>query len=174
MPKLQTYIVLYTLHSEYVALYHYVIELIPLGIIIKEVIDNFVMDSYNLKFVSKFTVYEDNNIVIVIKTSPSTTYASENIYLNHHWFKQFIGNWFAILNIESENQKKDIFNKGWQGVFFKDNKVAMGLLRLQMRWSLAINGIFWLKWIYYGIKGGIFDYWWILIFWFIILLYPIK
>ena len=39
---------------------------------------------------------------------------------------------------------------------------------------LALNGIFTLKWIHFGLKGCILDYWGILIFCFIILLYPIK
>ena len=36
---------------------------------------------------------------------------------------------------------------------------------------LARSGIFSLKWIYYGPKEGILEYWGILIFWIIILLY---
>ena len=39
---------------------------------------------------------------------------------------------------------------------------------------VARNGIFSLKWRHYGPKRDILVYWGILIFWFIILLYPIK
>ena len=40
----------------------------------------------------------------------------------------------------------------------------MGLVSLQMRGSVARNEILSLKWIYYGPKQDIFDYWGTLIF----------
>ena len=55
--KVQTEIDLYTLHSEYVELSHSVKELLPLKSLIKEVIDNLVINSEKLKFVSSSTVY---------------------------------------------------------------------------------------------------------------------
>ena len=61
LSKLQTGISLSTLHSGYLALYHYVRALIPLKSIIKEVIDNLVIDSEKLKFVSSSTVYQYSN-----------------------------------------------------------------------------------------------------------------
>ena len=45
----------------------------PLKIIIKEVIDNLVIDSEKLKFVSSSTFYEDINAAMVVATSPSMT-----------------------------------------------------------------------------------------------------
>ena len=50
----------------------------------------------------------------------------------------------------------------------------MLLVSLHMRWSVSRNGIFILKWRYYGPKGDILNYLETLISWFIILLYPIK
>ena len=50
----------------------------------------------------------------------------------------------------------------------------MRLVSLQMRVSVVRNGIFSLKWRHYGLKGNILDYWGMLIFWFIIILYHIK
>ena len=64
--KLQTEIAISTIHSEYVALSHYVRALIPLKTIIKEVIENLGIDSETLKSVSRPTVYEDNNGAIVV------------------------------------------------------------------------------------------------------------
>ena len=66
MPKIQTEIALYTLHSEYVVLSHSVRALLPLKSLIKEVIDNLGIDSENLKFVSSSTIYEDNNGAIFV------------------------------------------------------------------------------------------------------------
>ena len=48
--KIHTEIDISTLHSKYVSLYHSVRELLPLNIIIKEVIDNLVIDSEKLNF----------------------------------------------------------------------------------------------------------------------------
>ena len=84
--KLQTEISLSTLHSEYVALSHYVRESLPLKIIIKEVIENVRIDSENLKFVSSSTIYEDNTVAIVVATSPRMTPTSNNIAFKYHWF----------------------------------------------------------------------------------------
>ena len=61
MSILQTEIALYTLHYEYVALSHYVRELLPLKSLIKEVIENLGIDSEKLNFVSSSTGNEENN-----------------------------------------------------------------------------------------------------------------
>ena len=89
--KIQTYIALYTLYNKYVALYSSVRYLLPLKILIKELIENLVIDSENTKFVSKSTVYEDNNGAIVVATIPSMTPTSKHISVNYHWFRQHIG-----------------------------------------------------------------------------------
>ena len=55
--KIQIYIDIYNLHSEYVSFSHCVREFLILKNIIKEVIENFGMDSEKLKFVSSSTIY---------------------------------------------------------------------------------------------------------------------
>ena len=85
------------------ALYHSVRSLLPLKSIIKEVIDNLVIDCENLKFVSSSTVYEDNNGAIVVATSPRMTPSSKHISVKYHWFRQNVGKGFVIRKIESEN-----------------------------------------------------------------------
>ena len=77
--KIQTEIALSTLHSEYVVLSHSVRALLPLESIIKELIDNLVIDSENLKFVSSSTIYENNNGVISVEISPRMTPSSKHI-----------------------------------------------------------------------------------------------
>ena len=69
--KIQTEIYLSTLNSEYVALSHSVRSLLPLKSLIKEIIDNLVIDSEKLKFVSSSNVYKENNGAIVVATSPT-------------------------------------------------------------------------------------------------------
>ena len=90
---------------------HSVIDLLPLKNPIKEVDDNLVMDSKRLKFVSIYTVYEDNNGAIVVETSPSMTPFSNHITVNYHWFRRQVRNEFVIQNIESEIQRAYISPK---------------------------------------------------------------
>ena len=59
--KLQTDSALSTLNSEFLALFHSVRSLLPLKILIKELINNLVIDSEKLKFVTSYTIYVDNN-----------------------------------------------------------------------------------------------------------------
>ena len=76
------------------------------------------IDSENLKFVSSSTIYEDNNGAIVVAKIPRMTPTSKDISVKYHWFRQNVGKEFVIRNIESENQKADIFTKGLQGQIF--------------------------------------------------------
>ena len=62
--KIQTYISLYNLNYEYVTLYHYVRELLPLKSLIKYVINNLGIDSEKFNFVSISTVYEEYNLLL--------------------------------------------------------------------------------------------------------------
>ena len=89
--KIKTEIALSTLHSEYVALSHYVRELLPLKILIKEVIDNLGIDSENLKFVSRSTIYKENNGSIVVTINPRMTPTSKHISVKYNWFRQHVG-----------------------------------------------------------------------------------
>ena len=106
--KLQTEIALSTLNSEYVALSRSVRELLPLKSPTKEIIDNLEIDSENLKFVSIYTICEENNKAMVVATSPRMTPSSKHIAVKYHCFRQHDGKEFVIRKIESENQKADI------------------------------------------------------------------
>ena len=90
MSKIQTEIDLSTLHSKCVALSHSVRYLIPLKSIIKEVIENLVIDSDKTKFLSSSTVYEGKNGDMVVGTSPRMTPTSVYISVKYHWFGQHV------------------------------------------------------------------------------------
>ena len=127
MSKLQANIALSTIHYDYVALSHSIRELLYLKIIIKEVIENLVIDSKKLKFVSISTVYEDNNGTIFVETSPIMTPISKKVYVKYNFFRQHVGKEFVIFKMESENQKADILTKGLQGeLFFRTRKLLCG------------------------------------------------
>ena len=109
------------------ALSHSVGSILPLKSLIKEVIDNLVIDCENLKFVSSSTVYEDNNGAIFLATSKMMTPSSKQIAVKYHWFRQHVGKEIMIRKIESENQKADVFTKGLQGqIFVRIRKLLCG------------------------------------------------
>ena len=83
--------------------------LLPLNSLIKEVIGNLTFDSEKLKFVSSYTVYEETNGSISVATSSSMTPTSNQTATKYHWFRQQVGKEFVIREIESENQKADIY-----------------------------------------------------------------
>ena len=97
---------------------HSVRALLPLKSLSKELIENLVIESKNLKFVSSSTVYEDNNRSIVVATSPRMNSTLKHIAVKYHWFRQHVGKEFVIRKIESENQKADIFTNVLQGLIF--------------------------------------------------------
>ena len=53
---------------------HSIIYLFPMKILIKELVENLVMDSKNIKFVSISTIYEEDNIATAVETIPRMTY----------------------------------------------------------------------------------------------------
>ena len=84
--KLQTQIALSNIHSEYVDFSCSVRELLPLKSLTKEVIGTLVIDNENLNFVSRPTVYEENNVAIVVETSTKIDPTSNHISVKYHWF----------------------------------------------------------------------------------------
>ena len=89
--KIHIDIALSDLHSGYVSLSHSIRPLLPLKILIKEVTENFRIDSEKLKFESSSTVHKDNNGSIVVANIPSTTPTSKHIAVKYHWFRKHIG-----------------------------------------------------------------------------------
>ena len=109
------------------ALSHSVRASLPLKSLIKEVIDNLRVDSENLKFLSRSTIYEDKYRAILVATSPRMTPTSKYISIKHHWFRKHVGKEFVIRKIKSENLKADIFTKGLQGqIFVRIRKLICG------------------------------------------------
>ena len=97
---------------------HYVRALLSLKSFINELINNLGIDSEKLKFVSSSTIYEKNNVAIVVTTSTRMALTSDHIVVKYHWFRQHVGKESMIWKIESENHKADIFTKGLQGQIF--------------------------------------------------------
>ena len=95
-----------------------VIVLLLLKIIISELIEDLVIDSENLKFVSRYTVYEDNNLAIVVAKIPKMNHASKHIDVRYHWFRHQFEKESVIRKIKSKNQKVNIFTNGLQGEIF--------------------------------------------------------
>eukprot|EP00957_Ditylum_brightwellii_P011789 889538-Ditylum_brightwellii.AAC.1 len=68
------------------------------------------------KFVSKSTVYEDNNGAIRVASCPNMTPTSKFIAVKFHWFRQYVESGeVEIVKAESSKQLADIFTKRLQG-----------------------------------------------------------
>ena len=80
--------------------------------------------------------------------------------------------WFGRLGQKSEGRYFHQRFTRW--IICQYWEVSMQLVSLKMRGSVAVNGIFGLKWRHDGLKGDILEYWGTLVSWFITLLYPIK
>eukprot|EP00957_Ditylum_brightwellii_P097555 7429872-Ditylum_brightwellii.AAC.1 len=69
-----------------------------------------------LKFVSKSTVYEDNNGAIRVALCPKMTPTSKCIAVKYHWFRLHVESGeVEIVKVESSKHLADIFTKGLQG-----------------------------------------------------------
>ena len=79
--KIQVYISLYALYFEHVVLLYYFRDFLSFKSLIKEVVDNMGMNSENMKYVSGYTFYEDNNCSIVVASNPGINPASKHIYI---------------------------------------------------------------------------------------------
>ena len=82
------------------SLSHSIRSSIHLKRLIKEVIDNLGIESEKLKFVSSYTIYENNNGAIVVGKIPRMTPTSNHIAVKYHWFRQNVGKEFVIWKIE--------------------------------------------------------------------------
>jgi hypothetical protein len=117
--KLQTEIALSTLHAEYVALSQSLRDLLPVKDLVIELLEGMGLDSGKLEFISKSTVYEDNNGAIRVATCPKLTPTSKFIAVKYHWFRQHVESGeVKIVKVESSKQLADIFTKGLQGEKF--------------------------------------------------------
>ena len=126
--KLQTEIALSTLHAEYVALSQSLRDLLPTKDLVSELLAGMGSDPKKLKFISKSTVYEDNNGAIRVATCPKLTPTSKFIAVKYHWFRQHVESGeIQIEKIASNKQLADIFTKGLQGdSFIKIRKLLCG------------------------------------------------
>ena len=53
-------------------------------------------------------------------------YTSKNISVKYNWIRKHVGKESVIQNIKSENQKADIFTKGFQGGLFFSIRKLLG------------------------------------------------
>ena len=111
MSKILTDIAISTPHYEYVGLSCSVRALLPLKNLIKKVIKNLGIDSEKIKFVSIYTVYEDNNVSKVVETSPRMTPTSKQISVNYYWCKQHVGKELVIQKIRVRKSKGRYFHQ---------------------------------------------------------------
>ena len=133
--KLQTEIALSTLEAEYIALATAMRELIPLRRAFVEMAQKFNLASES-NTVVKSKVFEDNNGCISTCRAPKMTPRTKHIAVKYHFVRNYfnmdpsvqVDHQFELLKISSEEQKADLFTKG-----FSTDKF-LGLRKLLCRW----------------------------------------
>ena len=107
-----------------------------------------------LNFLSKSTVYEENNDTIVVATSTMITPTSKRTDVDYKWFKKNVGKGIYFSKYWIQESEGIYFHQSFtRWIVCKDWKIDMWLARLKNRGSAARNWIFELKWRYYGQKG---------------------
>ena len=126
--KLQSEIAVSTLETEYIALSQSMRDLLPMRRILAEIGEKCKLDFMKPAMIHS-TIFEDNNGALGLATAPKLTPRTKHIGVKFHWFKSHIGEDKGILitNVESRNQKADIFTKGLPAELFEHvRKLLMG------------------------------------------------
>ena len=117
--KLQELIALSTLEAEYIALSTSMRELIPLHRLVKE-IERKIGKELEINVTFHSTVFEDNDGVLVLASSPRMSPRTKYIAVKYHWFREYIGEnkYIVLKRIATDIQKADILTKGLKEVAF--------------------------------------------------------
>jgi hypothetical protein len=119
--KLQTYIALSTMESEYNALNMSMREVLPLKRLV-EAVTKGVGLSEERRTTFKTTVWEDNSGTLTLANlEPGRmTPRSKHYAIKYHWFmQQLCPNKVEVKKIYTDNEKADIFTKGLRTVKFQ-------------------------------------------------------
>ena len=84
MPKIQTEISLSSLHTWYVALYNYLLDILTLNYIYQAFIEVPGINKKNIFFVKNSSVFEDNAGYIVVASNNCLTPISKYISIKYH------------------------------------------------------------------------------------------
>ena len=71
-----------------------------------------------MSYTTKSKVFEDNQGVIVVGTSPRMAPISKFIAVRYHYVRQYVGKAFDIVKVPGNEQITDMFTKGLQGERF--------------------------------------------------------
>ena len=123
--KLQQEISLSTQESEHVALSSSLRDVIPIQNLVKEVMVAVGLDVDRLKFVTKSTVFEDNNAVLTLATTKKMTPRNRHIGAKCHWFRSHVGDTIEIEKIDTDKQVADCLTKNLEATKFVEARKMM-------------------------------------------------
>ena len=115
-----------TFHSEYMDLIHSLSDFLPIKKFIGEVMENINLDK-KIKFISKSTVYENNNGAIRVAICPRLAPTSKCIAVKYHWFWQPVENKeISAEKVDTQLQKADILPSPYKSEFVESRKLLCG------------------------------------------------
>ena len=116
--KLQSKVAVSTMEAKYIAQSTTVHDLIPLQTLVDEV--KTVLGAGNLPCHAYWKVFEDNNGVLILATTPQMTPRSRHIAIKYHFLKEHVHNG-NIQNhkVTSKQQVADCMTKGLEKTLFK-------------------------------------------------------
>ena len=109
--KLQQEISLSTQESECVALSCSLRDVIPIQNLVKDIVLAVGLDVDKLTFVTKSTVFEDNNAALTLATTKKITPQNRHIGAKCHWFQSHVGDTIKIEKMDTDKQVADCLTK---------------------------------------------------------------
>ena len=94
---------------------------LPFKQLVKEILSEYGFKTERVKYFTHSTIFEDNQGILTVATSPRYTSTSKCIAVKYHFFCDKIGEDKGIVlkKVESENQIADIFTKGLTAQVFE-------------------------------------------------------
>ena len=101
--------------------------MLPIQNLVKDVMAAVGLNVDKLSFVTKSTVFEDNNAALTLATTKKITPQNRHIGAKHHWFRSHVGDTIKIKKIDTNKQVADCLTKSLEtDKFVKACKIICG------------------------------------------------
>ena len=122
--KIQSFVALSTLESEYVSLSCSLRYIIPLFSLMKEIYSYFHFDKKSYCNTHS-TVYEDNNGALLLSTVQKLISRTKHINVIYHCFHSYVGSVLRIIKVDNKEQKGDICTKALDETTFRNIRLLL-------------------------------------------------
>ena len=123
--KLQQEISLSTQWSECVASSSSLRDVIPIQNLVENAMAAVGLDVDKLTFVTKSTVFEDNNAALTLATTKKITPQNRHIGAKCHWFQSHVGDTIKIKKVDTDKQVAECLTKNLEATKFVEAQKMM-------------------------------------------------